>query len=609
MAHLKVPKVIHNLKRAPPKPKYTFAPAKATIRPRLRHYAPTHVPMTQSQRKEKLEEGKKRCEHIKDDMKLLYSDLEIRCQALADKYDKRPRYFRDLFFQGGVRLMKSQEKTNNFNAWKCVKSHELRESGITGLNTIEISKRFITEYHALKRSKRKMREMLRKYQMLASGLRDKFFKAPTARRRAQDMAHTAASVVKMLDALKRRAGVEGFFLLVRSHPNGFTEPKWYWSNPKLEPYMKIACKGGWDSDRVSTRVEAFAVAGCNVDGTVKKSSAKVQALKNDIREKAKEKLSAELGGQEISQIPWENFASQITLEHRIVPKNWPGKFQNPSRMSSSPTALRALLKGLEDGSIGFMQLDPDEFEVWKKKYDEDLLKKQTEKAGNKGDGKKQAPKKAPAQTKNGGKGRKTSRKQTPLFLDDDGSSSSSSSSPSDDDDDDISNKSEKVPMNRRKSIKQPEKPRPLPKKIPRKVVGSPVRDASSKDDRPAQGPASPRTPTPPVHADPTTTHNNATPNRSTTPHSDRQTPLHSPALPNDFGPSTPSGENAVLGKRKRTKKVLDSLGATDHPNTRDPNTIRRRGGKRDGADDNDGVDKAGKRRRRADGGNNKATSI
>ncbi|EEB89385.1 hypothetical protein MPER_12518, partial [Moniliophthora perniciosa FA553] len=290
MARLKVPKVTHSLKKPPQKPKYAFAPAQATLRPRLRHYAPTRVPMTQSQRKEKIKEGEKRRNDIKADMKLLYSDLEIRCQALADKYDKKPRYFRDLFFQGGVRLMKSQKKTNKFNAWKHVKSHELRENGTTGLNTIEISKKYITEYHALKRSKRKMREMLQKYKMLESTLRDKFFKAPTARRRAQDMAHTASSVVKMLDALKRRAGVEGFFLLVRSHPDGFTAPKWYWSNPKLEPYMKIACKGGWDSDRVSTRVEAFAVAGCNVEGTVKKSSAKVQALKNDIREKAKEKL-------------------------------------------------------------------------------------------------------------------------------------------------------------------------------------------------------------------------------------------------------------------------------------------------------------------------------
>jgi len=51
-----------------------------------------------------------------------------RAEDLARKFNKKPRYFLDLFFQGGIHLVKKQAKTNTHNAFQSVKANELRDS-------------------------------------------------------------------------------------------------------------------------------------------------------------------------------------------------------------------------------------------------------------------------------------------------------------------------------------------------------------------------------------------------------------------------------------------------------------------------------------------------
>ncbi len=45
---------------------------------------------------------------------------------LADRFDKKPRYFLDRFFLGGQKLIYKQSVTNAFNAFKSIKAAELR---------------------------------------------------------------------------------------------------------------------------------------------------------------------------------------------------------------------------------------------------------------------------------------------------------------------------------------------------------------------------------------------------------------------------------------------------------------------------------------------------
>lgn len=65
-----------------------------------------------------------------------------------------------------------------------------------------------------------------------------------------------------INGLKARVGVEGFFCLVRNTPTYHIQPQWFFTCDGLEKYMKIATKK-WNTHDVGTKVEAFAIAGCD----------------------------------------------------------------------------------------------------------------------------------------------------------------------------------------------------------------------------------------------------------------------------------------------------------------------------------------------------------
>jgi hypothetical protein len=67
--------------------------------------------------------------------------------------------------------------------------------------------------------------------------------------------------------LRSRVGAEGFFCIVRSNPDFNVKPQWYFTTPEVESYMKIACRPRWDTYTVGTKIEAFAIAGCDVLST------------------------------------------------------------------------------------------------------------------------------------------------------------------------------------------------------------------------------------------------------------------------------------------------------------------------------------------------------
>jgi len=46
---------------------------------------------------------------------------------LGERFNKKPRYFLDIFFSGGVRMVHQQEKVNPHNAFNSLKAQELRD--------------------------------------------------------------------------------------------------------------------------------------------------------------------------------------------------------------------------------------------------------------------------------------------------------------------------------------------------------------------------------------------------------------------------------------------------------------------------------------------------
>jgi hypothetical protein len=67
-----------------------------------------------------------------------------------------------------------------------------------------------------------------------------------------------------LTGLNNRVGIQGFFCVVRSTANFHMEPQWYFTSPELRDYMKLAVRRQWDIGEVGAKIEAFAIAGCDV---------------------------------------------------------------------------------------------------------------------------------------------------------------------------------------------------------------------------------------------------------------------------------------------------------------------------------------------------------
>jgi hypothetical protein len=68
--------------------------------------------------------------------------------------------------------------------------------------------------------------------------------------------------------LSERVGAEGFFCIVRNSTDFHMKPKWYFTSKELEDYMRIAVgRKTWNTEAVGSKIEVFAIAGCDIMGT------------------------------------------------------------------------------------------------------------------------------------------------------------------------------------------------------------------------------------------------------------------------------------------------------------------------------------------------------
>lgn len=87
----------------------------------------TSIPIPTHQRKEKLAARQERQRQIDDAVSEWYSYTLAKADELGKLFNKKPRYFLDMFFQGGVRMVNHRHKTNAYNAFKSLKAAELTE--------------------------------------------------------------------------------------------------------------------------------------------------------------------------------------------------------------------------------------------------------------------------------------------------------------------------------------------------------------------------------------------------------------------------------------------------------------------------------------------------
>jgi hypothetical protein len=51
----------------------------------------------------------------------------VKADNLGKRFNKKPWYFLDIFFQGGAKMVTHNNKMNTFNAFKSLKAVELNE--------------------------------------------------------------------------------------------------------------------------------------------------------------------------------------------------------------------------------------------------------------------------------------------------------------------------------------------------------------------------------------------------------------------------------------------------------------------------------------------------
>ncbi|KAJ6536528.1 hypothetical protein DFH09DRAFT_1091283 [Mycena vulgaris] len=87
------------------------------------------APLTAKRKKEKREESEKEKAEMDNEIQAWMKYTHKTAGRLAERFDKAPRYFLDIFSQGGACMVHTQEKVNTYNVFKSEKTAECRENG------------------------------------------------------------------------------------------------------------------------------------------------------------------------------------------------------------------------------------------------------------------------------------------------------------------------------------------------------------------------------------------------------------------------------------------------------------------------------------------------
>ncbi|KAI5822909.1 hypothetical protein K523DRAFT_358028 [Schizophyllum commune Tattone D] len=309
---------------------------------------------------------------ITTDMENLLNYVHSTFQQMADKYDKKVQYFQELFFQRGLHTVHRREKPNTFNSFKAVVAANRREEGESGMTAVEIAlnKDYKKQYQEMTEEERD--EMVRIHQ----AMKDSYSKTMrlSGKSSAQDAAFTFGQITSLIQGLRDRVGVEAFCMVVRSKPNFYMQPLVFFTCKELEDYMHIAVPR-WDSVRVSTLLESFAVSGCDPTKAFRNNKDKAIYLKGEIAAAIGEGLTKVTGLSKIS-MQYKNYERKIELDHGVTLDGWPEgiEFKNPSEMSTSIPALEQLLRGLKSGTIVWRKIGPAVLMERKRRWDDKVAR-------------------------------------------------------------------------------------------------------------------------------------------------------------------------------------------------------------------------------------------
>ncbi|KAJ6573766.1 hypothetical protein DFH09DRAFT_1311850 [Mycena vulgaris] len=253
----------------------------ALSQPRIRQTPSVpRAPLTAEEKKKKREDSPETQAQIDEAVGEWWAQTYSKAVQLAQRFDKKPCYFLDMMFQGGARMVNHHEKVNPYNAFKSEKAAQVCEEGLQAKNAPALHDEHFEEY--LKLTPEEKANLVERF---TESKRDAAkLCCDTPRARMRDVSNTVRNIQMMFHGLTYRVGVEGFFCIVRNTSDFHMAPQWYFTSKELERYMPLAVRKKWDTGEVGTRLEAFAVAGCNTTNLLRTSKQKTDFLKVEIRQ-------------------------------------------------------------------------------------------------------------------------------------------------------------------------------------------------------------------------------------------------------------------------------------------------------------------------------------
>ncbi|KAJ8455914.1 hypothetical protein ONZ51_g12300 [Trametes cubensis] len=334
---------------------HPLVPSKRPLAPKLP--AAQRAAMTAASRSKR--------EALAQDLESWYEGVKDFASQLAEKYNQKPDHYLQLMFSGGAKRHK-ERKVNAYNAWSSAIAKEINDDAEPGeaQRLVNMQHDRIDEYHAL--SKEEKSKYIKQFEEERESR--KFGTRLTQRGRANDMTHVCQEIEKMIYGLKNRAGVDGFFCLVRNNTEFQSKPYWYFTDERLERYLRGRIRG-WDCVNIAAQAEAFCIAGCDFTTIYKTSKDKAEYLKSEIRDKIRTMLCA-ITGNPNAVMNYTNHEQEIVLRYGVELVGWThSQFTNPSAISTSLPPLRSLLAALESGVCHFRRIPPTELAARQQAYD------------------------------------------------------------------------------------------------------------------------------------------------------------------------------------------------------------------------------------------------
>ncbi|KAJ6491154.1 hypothetical protein C8R45DRAFT_1096671 [Mycena sanguinolenta] len=283
------------------------------------------------------------------------------------EFDLNPRYFLDIFFQGGAKMVHHQERINPFNALKSEKAAENRELGALK-KAQDIHDDIIEEYRNLTNEEKDA--LVTRFKEAKD--RNFNLRRDMPRARVQDVANVVRNMKMLMYGLASRVGIEGFFSIVHNRADFYMAPEWFFTSNELENYMPIATRRKWVTGEVGMRIEAFAVVGCDPMNTLRTSKQKADWLKAEIRTGIEEDLIKKSGDPK-AKMSYKWYEEDIVQKYNIVMEGWTApRFVNPSELSTSLSALCTLNEAVKSGSCAFRKMLPVEAAARVKKWLDDV---------------------------------------------------------------------------------------------------------------------------------------------------------------------------------------------------------------------------------------------